>query len=106
MQNVICIVLLLGISFNNAFAKEPSKTNATQLQEYVPVVDGNVLEDQVWLAVPTVGTVLQKQPNYGLPVSEKTDFRIAYDETHRYVSAVCYDGDPDKIVVRDARRGT
>ena len=68
-----------------------------------PVIDGNILEDPVWQDVETIGPFTQNQPNFGLRPSEKTDVRIAYTPTTLYVSAVCYDSAPERLVVQDAR---
>ena len=69
-----------------------------------PVMDGEVLNDPLWLGINTVGELIQNQPNWGLPASEKTDIRIAYTPTTFYVSVVCYDAEPQNLVVSDARR--
>ncbi len=76
---------------------------ATALEQDVQV-DGDVINDPVWQSVPAITDLLQIRPNYGAPVSEKTEVRIAYTATTFYVSVVCFDSDPDKIVVSDSRR--
>ena len=48
--------------------------------------------------------MVQQQPNYGQPASEPTEIRIAYTSRTLFISAVCYDSTPDKLVVSDARR--
>ena len=46
--------------------------------ETVPVVDGEVLNDEVWQAIEPFGDLTQAQPNFGRAASEKTEIRIAY----------------------------
>ncbi|MGB5667129.1 MAG: DUF5916 domain-containing protein [Maribacter sp.] len=69
-----------------------------------PLLDGEVLNDEIWQQIKPFGSLNQIQPNYGQPASEKTDIRIAYTTTTFYVSVVCYDSEPSSLVVSDARR--
>lgn len=69
-----------------------------------PVIDGEVINDAVWQQHPAFDGLMQVKPNAGQPASEKTDIRIGYTETTLYVSVVCYDSEPEKLVVSDARR--
>ncbi|MBT8322449.1 MAG: hydrolase, partial [Eudoraea sp.] len=70
----------------------------------LPEIDGEVREDNVWQAIAPFGNLIQTQPNFGEAASEKTEIRIAYTADTFYVSVVCYDAEPDKLVVSDARR--
>ena len=78
-------------------------TQANPLQKE-PVIDGEVLNDPVWLAVKPFGNLRQLQPKSGSPASEKTDIRIGYTANTLYVSVVCYDANPKGLVISDARR--
>ncbi len=69
-----------------------------------PAIDGEVLHDPAWQRVPPLGPLTQSQPYAGRPASEQTEVRIAYDDQNLYVGVVCYDREPDKLVVTDARR--
>lgn len=69
-----------------------------------PVIDGEVTDDPVWKGIPAFGDLKQNQPNAGQPASEKTDIRIGFTTTTLYVAVVCYDSEPEKLVVSDARR--
>jgi hypothetical protein len=72
--------------------------------ESAPEIDGEVRNDPLWLEIPAQGNLMQTQPNFGYPASEKTDIRIAYTEDTFYLSVVCYDASPKDLVVSDARR--
>ncbi|PHQ61202.1 MAG: hydrolase, partial [Maribacter sp.] len=72
--------------------------------ETAPVIDGEVSNDEVWQQIMPFGNLKQNQPNFGLPATEKTEIRIAYTAQTFYVSVICYDSQPDKLVVSDARR--
>jgi hypothetical protein len=69
-----------------------------------PVIDGDVLQDEVWKAVTPIDQLWQTKPNAGFPASEKTEIRIGYTATTFYLSVVCYDAEPQRLVVSDARR--
>ena len=69
-----------------------------------PVIDGDVLQDEVWKNLTPIDQLWQTKPNAGYPASEKTEIRIGYTATTFYLSVVCYDAEPQKLVVSDARR--
>lgn len=88
---------------NTSNPKPRPTTAAIALQEN-PVLDGNVLNDEIWKGVAPFGDLSQTQPNFGMPASEKTEIRVAYTQEIFYVAVVCYDSRPDGLVVSDARR--
>ncbi len=69
-----------------------------------PVMDGDVLNDPAWANVPEVTTFIQKTPDEGQSVSEKTAVKVMYTEKTFYVSVVCYDTKPGEIIISDTRR--
>ncbi len=68
------------------------------------VIDGKVLNDEVWALIKPIDQLWQNKPNSGFPASEKTEIRIALTANTLYVAVVCYDKEPEKLVVSDARR--
>jgi hypothetical protein len=72
--------------------------------ETAPTLDGEVINDPIWLNITPLAGLTQTQPNSGQPASEKTEIRITYDATTFYLSVVCYDSNPELLVVSDARR--
>ena len=69
-----------------------------------PILDGIILEDNLWQNVSPTGQMLQMKPNYGEKASESTEIRLAYDDQNLYVAVICYDQQPENLVVTDARR--
>lgn len=108
-RQIFTFLFLLIVSIHGLFAQEGidnivrPTTQAVKITEK-PTIDGEVLTDPVWLKVNTLPEMVQNQPNWGIPPSEKTDIRIAYDATTFYLSVVCYDANPEGLVVSDARR--
>lgn len=79
------------------------KHSSTKIEE-APIVDGEVLNDPLWKAIEPITDMVQIRPNLGNLASEKTEIRIAYDAETFYLSVVCYDSEPDQLVVTDSRR--
>lgn len=69
-----------------------------------PIIDGNVLTDDVWKSVTPIDQLLQIKPKFGQAASEKTEIRFAFSRTTLYIGVVCYDSSPATIVVSDSRR--
>ena len=72
--------------------------------ETEPTMDGDVINDPVWQSIEPITELIQVQPDNGFAASERTEVRVAYTARTMYVSAVCYDSTPEKLVVSDARR--
>lgn len=68
-----------------------------------PVIDGKV-DDAAWLAIEPHTTFTQQDPNLGAPATERTEVRLLFSKTHVYASFVCFDQDPSKIIMSQARR--
>lgn len=60
-----------------------------------PKIDGE-LTDAAWNETPVLKDFIQNFPTFGLPVSQKTEVKILYDNTAIYVGAYLYD-DPALI---------
>ena len=72
--------------------------------EQEPDIDGEVLKDPLWQTVEPITHMTQIKPDQGQPASEKTEIRVAYTLSVFYLSVVCYDTEPERLVVSDARR--
>ena len=64
-----------------------------------PVLDG-LLNDSVWNSAIPISDFLQQEPIAGMPATHKTEVKILYDDDNIYVSFMCYDDEPNKIVAR------
>ena len=67
-------------------------------------IDGEISSDIVWSKIKPITTLTQMTPNFGSPVSEDTQIRLAYNNLYFYVSVICFDSSPEKIQVGDSRR--
>ena len=97
---ILCL-LPLTAQQNNFYTTQ--HTQITFLEED-PIIDGKIQEEILWQKVPTITDLKQIKPKYGEPASEKTEIRIAYTLKTLYVAVICYDSEPNKIVISDSRR--
>ena len=72
--------------------------------EAAPLLDGNVLDDPAWAGAPPATGFRQTAPDEGQPASERTEVRVVFTDDTIYFGVVCYDRDPDGIIVTDSRR--
>ena len=81
-----------------------SRPSVTALRvEQPPVIDG-VLDEATWQAAPVAGDFVQQDPDDGEPITERTEFRVLYDEKALYIGVWCYDSEPDGIIARSMTR--
>ena len=78
-------------------------TEASRISK-MPIIDGDVLNDDAWDNVPGVTSFTQKTPDEGKIVSESTVVKVAYSDDMFLVSVVCYDSEPNSLVISDTRR--
>ena len=106
MKNFALAFTLLFFISAYSQSTNPNKNlnfNITSLNED-PIIDGNILDEDLWNSVLPLTDLKQIKPNYGASASENTEIRIAYTSKTLYVAVVCYDSAPNEIVVSDSRR--
>lgn len=97
------LILLLTVA-NLANAQEAIKRyQTTKLTGVAPDIDG-LLDDAAWSTVEWAGDFVQREPTFGIAPSQKTAFKVIYDDKNLYVGIRAYDTEPDKIVSRMSRR--
>jgi hypothetical protein len=68
-----------------------------------PKIDGR-LDDEVWSLASPAGGFIQREPGYGQPSTEKTEFRILYDDRTIYFGVWLWDSDPSGIIGNEMKR--
>ena len=68
-----------------------------------PIIDGR-LDDPAWNAVAWADDFIQREPYEGKEPSQKTAFKILYDNRNMYVAIQAYDNEPEKIDCRLSRK--
>ena len=74
-----------------------------KIQTKAPVIDAD-LGDSDWDLVEWGEDFIQSQPYDGKAPSQKTAFKMLYDDKYVYFAFKCYDDQPDKILKRLSRR--
>jgi len=109
MRRLIVIVIgcLLTIceSWAGAQTEEtaPRVTGAIRV-EMPPILDGEVLGDPAWANALIATAFVQNRPDLGQVASERTEVRVVFTEDTVYFGVVCYDREPQSIIVTDSRR--
>ena len=78
-------------------------TEASRISK-MPIIDGDVLNDDAWNDVLEVTSFTQKTPDEGRNASENTVVKVAYTDEMFLVSVICYDSEPGALVISDTRR--
>ena len=104
MKKFILFFLIPFITYSqdDILSERPS-FNANYL-EIAPELDGNILSDDIWKSITSIGPFIQTKPLLGNPSSEETDVRIAFTKDMMFVGVICYDSSPNTLVVSDSRR--
>ena len=102
MKKFILFFLIPFITYSqdDILSERPS-FNANYL-EIAPELDGNILSDDIWKSITSIGAFVQTKPLLGNPSSEETDVRIAFTKDMMFVGVICYDSSPNTLVVSDS----
>ena len=68
-----------------------------------PVVDGRVNES-LWQRAEPFTAFIQQEPAEGDLATDRTEVRFLLDPQNLYVAVVCFDSNPDGILVSESRR--
>src|SRR2546426_8102623 len=68
-----------------------------------PVMDG-IVSEAVWQEIEPADGFIQQEPNEGAVATEKTEVRFGYDNRNMYIGIICFDSQPENIVVSQNRR--
>jgi hypothetical protein len=94
--------LLAGMLLTQDAISTPT-ARAVRLGE-TPVIDGVVLADSAWSQLQPIEDFTQQRPREGAPGTRKTSVYIGFSDSALYVGVVCYDEDPQAIIVTNKRR--
>jgi len=68
-----------------------------------PDIDGH-LGDDAWRLAKPAGEFLQKSPGQNIPQSQRTEFRVLYDDNALYIGAWCFDTEASRIIALNMAR--
>lgn len=97
MRFSLILTLLFALFAASSFGEDIVKRNVTiQRVAEAPLVDGT-LNDSVWITGAWENDFRQFSPDEGALPTQKTEFKIAYDDNFIYVAFRCLDSEPSKI---------
>jgi len=93
------LLLIPGVTGQTLEKKQYKATKLTVL----PEIDG-ILDDDTWNEGTWIDDFTQYEPYNGAKVSQRTEFKILFDDDNIYAAFKAYDTSPDSIVSRLTRR--
>ena len=74
-----------------------------QRLEQPPELDG-LVNEPLWQELDVATDFVQQNPEEGQLSAEKTEVRIGFDDRNLYIAIICFDSQPENIVVTQNRR--
>lgn len=96
--------LILVILTLSSTADSQQRIYATEKVDASGIKTDGSIDETVWNQVEWSGEFTQFEPNEGDKPSQKTEFKILYDENNIYIAIKAYDTEPEKIEKRLSRR--
>ncbi len=96
------LVLLAGTAASQTGPDARPQARSVRITSPVEL-DGLVIED-FWRDVEPATGFVQQNPNEGEPSAERTEVRVAFDHSNLYFGIICFDSQPENIVVTQNRR--
>ena len=101
---IVVLAAILLVDAPLATAQDvPQLTVGRLTGEERPIIDG-LVDEAVWSAAEAYSTFTQQEPTEGQPATERTEVWFLIDRANLYVAVVCYDTQPDRLVVSQSRR--
>ena len=104
MKKVFFLIFIPFLSFSQIDILSERPSFDANYIDHTPEIDGNVLDDNIWKSIPSIGPFIQTKPLIGNLSSEETDLKIAFSKDFMFIGVVCYDSSPNTLVVSDSRR--
>src|SRR5215213_5082150 len=113
MRQFVCAVALSAVSVSAASAQsfdiktidpETFRVIAVKITDAQhPAIDGK-LTDEAWALAAPQGNFVQREPSYGASSTEKTEFRVLYDDKTLYIGVWVWDSEPSGIMGSEMKR--
>ena len=92
----------------HAAAQDPDRSDrlavAARVAEGAEITIDGSPDESAWREAPLIDGFVQREPNEGRPVSERTQVRVLFDDQALYIGAWNFVADPTTIVVGETRR--
>jgi len=98
----IYLSVTLAVTAKGQREDDPKRVRAYRVEE-PPTLDGLVTEE-MWQRLEPAAQFTQQNPVEGAPATEATEVRVAFDDKNLYFGIICFDSEPENIVVTQNRR--
>jgi len=104
MKRIFITLISLLLLIPGVIGQTPEKKQYKAVKlTTVPAIDG-ILDDEAWKEGTWIDDFTQFEPYNGSKVTQRTEFKILFDDDNLYVAFKAYDTSPDSIVNRLTRR--
>jgi hypothetical protein len=104
VKNAVLTIFLISLLAGTTLAEERMVREYGAVRiEQAPKMDGK-LDDPCWATALPETSFTQRYPDERKPPTEKTEFRVLYDNANLYIGVRAFDKSPKGIVGRLARR--
>jgi hypothetical protein len=95
-----CFAVAAAVSASPAREQSPSSSppSVRAVRASAPIRVDAVLDEEAWDRAQPIGALVQVEPAEGAEPSERTEVRVAYDESALYFGVLCRDRAPRTIV--------
>ena len=87
-----------GISYESGQLKQVRAQRISEPPKFDVVVD-----EPFWAEITPASGFVQQNPDEGAAATEKTEVRIAFDDKNLYFGVICFDSQPQNIVMTQNR---
>jgi hypothetical protein len=100
--SVLLIIIITKILTGQEQSPEKKRYKAARINE-APVING-ILDEEIWEKGEWIDDFTQYEPYNGKAASQRTEFKILFDNDNLYAGIRAYDTSPDSIVRRLTRK--
>ncbi len=102
MKSSVAVLLMMCGIFGLAESQVPREVRVIRVEEG-PRLDG-LVDEELWAEAPVATNLIQQDPNLGAPSSQQTEVRFLFDGQTLFIGIICFDEQPQEIVVSQTRR--
>ena len=81
----------MSLAIGQSTESQSRRISVTAITEEI-VIDGN-LDEAIWTSAPSIGELVQRQPNPGGEPSEETKVTLLHDADYLYIGVIAYDSE-------------
>jgi hypothetical protein len=94
----VCLVGVADAASQNVIVDPAAGKSAEVTFVTAPIVIDGSLNEPAWTSTPTIGELVQRQPDTGREPTERTDIRLLRDVDNLYIGIYAYDSEPDRVI--------